>query len=207
MPLARRLAFAPLRSRWRSSALGGDGYLGAPARASERSRAPRRGLIATYTVLRNPAWFADGGLILLSAAIDVEWTLVLRIQQPFGVLLSALVPNAQLVPAVAPEAMSSAPERVKEYVADPMIFHGEPYPPNRPQIAPRSPPDRPPITLRESSDCTRTPLQNALCLAMGGGRTSFWVGQRAFDGPLCAVRCALAICALTGARARVLQAT
>ncbi|GLI60601.1 hypothetical protein VaNZ11_002774 [Volvox africanus] len=80
------------------------------------------GLLASYVVLERPDTFA--GLIMQSPAIDVEWTPVLKIQAALGNLLAAIVPRAQLVPAVRPEDMSQDPAVVKEYMEDPMIYKG-----------------------------------------------------------------------------------
>lgn len=60
------------------------------------------------------------GLLLSSAALDVEWTPVLRVQAMFGGLLSSLFPTARLVPAVRPEDMSDDVASVEAYKADPL---------------------------------------------------------------------------------------
>lgn len=56
------------------------------------------------------------GLVLSSAAVDVEWTPVLRLQAPLGGLLAAVAPRARLVPAVRPQDMSSDPATVEHYI-------------------------------------------------------------------------------------------
>ena len=76
------------------------------------------GLIATLTCLRDQSRWS--GLLLSDPAIDVEWTPVLRMQAAVGNLLSALVPKARIVPATQPEKMNKDPEKVKEYVEDPL---------------------------------------------------------------------------------------
>jgi len=78
------------------------------------------GLIATYVALRNQARFQRGGVVLTSAALDVEWTLTLKFQAQIGALLSMLTPSLEIVPAVRPEDMSKDPEMVKDYVNDPL---------------------------------------------------------------------------------------
>ena len=74
------------------------------------------GLVATLTAVAWPGPFPDApalaGLILCSAAVNIEWTPILRIQAPLGGLLAALAPRARIVPAVNPEHMSSDPELV-----------------------------------------------------------------------------------------------
>ena len=74
--------------------------------------------------LSTPKRFAKGGLVLMSAAMDVEWTPVLHVQAALGGLLSCLVPTVQLVPAVAPKDLSRDPEVVAAFVADPLVAHG-----------------------------------------------------------------------------------
>lgn len=64
------------------------------------------------------------GLILSSAAVDVEWTPLLRIQAPLGGLLAALAPRARIVPAVDPSMLSPDPACVAAYVNDPLNFVG-----------------------------------------------------------------------------------
>mmetsp|Transcript_22991 Transcript_22991/g.50466 ORF Transcript_22991/g.50466 Transcript_22991/m.50466 type:complete len:315 (-) Transcript_22991:187-1131(-) len=80
------------------------------------------GLNTVNLVLRKQDAFA--GMILQSAAIDVEWTPLLRIQAVIGDCLASLVPYAQLVPAVRPEDMSQDPKVVEEYLNDKEIAHG-----------------------------------------------------------------------------------
>ncbi|CAL5220245.1 g2225 [Coccomyxa viridis] len=81
------------------------------------------GLIATHLVLRDQDGWA--GLILCSAAIDVEWTFVLRLQAPIGGLLANLLPRAQIVPAVPLEYISNDPEVVQHFAQDPLNFVGD----------------------------------------------------------------------------------
>ena len=78
------------------------------------------GLIAVHVVLRDQSKFRNGGLILTSAALDVEWTLTLKMQAPLGALLSWLVPTWRIVPAVRPEDMSKDPLSVADYTNDPL---------------------------------------------------------------------------------------
>lgn len=76
------------------------------------------GLVACHAALRDqPKW---RGLILHSAAIDVVWTAVLRLQAAVGSLLALLIPRAPLVPAVRPEDMSVDPAAVRAYLEDPL---------------------------------------------------------------------------------------
>jgi len=69
--------------------------------------------------------FARGGLVLMSAAMDVEWTAVLHVQAALGGVLSCLLPNAQLVPAVAVADLSRDPAVVAAFEADPLVAHGQ----------------------------------------------------------------------------------
>lgn len=48
------------------------------------------------------------------AALDVEWTTILKIQAKVGNWMASLVPKARLVPAVRPEDMSADPEVVSD---------------------------------------------------------------------------------------------
>ena len=82
------------------------------------------GLIATYVVLADQAKWAKGGLVLMSAAMDVEWTFVLRVQAPMGALLAVLLPDAPLVPAVRAEDLSRNPAVVEAHKADTLVPHG-----------------------------------------------------------------------------------
>jgi len=68
---------------------------------------------------------ALAGLVLSSAAVDVEWTPILRIQAPLGGLLASLAPRARLIPAVRPEDMSADAATVAAYVGDPLNFVGK----------------------------------------------------------------------------------
>lgn len=76
------------------------------------------GLAATLTCLKDQSKWK--GLILSAPAIDVEWTPVLRVQAALGNILAALVPKARIVPAAEPKYMNRDPEKVKEYVEDPL---------------------------------------------------------------------------------------
>lgn len=82
------------------------------------------GLIASYVVLADQAKWAKGGLVLMSAAMDVEWTFVLRVQAPMGALLAVLLPDAPLVPAVRAEDLSRNPAVVEAHKADTLVPHG-----------------------------------------------------------------------------------
>jgi alpha-beta hydrolase superfamily lysophospholipase len=91
--------------------------------ADALSRNARSGLVSAYTALREPARWARGGLVLMSAAADVEWTPMLHAQAAVGAALSALLPNAALVPAVRVEDLSRDPAVVAEFKADPLVCH------------------------------------------------------------------------------------
>lgn len=64
------------------------------------------------------------GLLLSSAAIDVDWTLTLRLQAPIGGLLAALAPRARLVPGVPLDCLSPDPALIQAYAADPLNLPG-----------------------------------------------------------------------------------
>ncbi|KAK9829537.1 hypothetical protein WJX72_006371 [[Myrmecia] bisecta] len=81
------------------------------------------GLIATHTVLHDQAVWR--GLILSSAAIDLNWNWTLRVQASIGSLLAALLPRARLVPAVPPEHISPDPDYVRDFVEDPLNYPGD----------------------------------------------------------------------------------
>jgi acylglycerol lipase len=76
------------------------------------------GLVAILTCLKDQSKWK--GLILSSPAIDVEWTPILKVQAALGNILAAVVPKARIVPAVEPKFMNRDPEKVKEYVEDPL---------------------------------------------------------------------------------------
>ncbi|KAI8469469.1 MAG: Alpha/Beta hydrolase protein [Monoraphidium minutum] len=80
------------------------------------------GLVAAHAVLRHQERWA--GLVLHSAAMGVVWTPVLRAQAAVGGLLAALLPYAQLVPAVRPEDLHPDATVVEAFKSDPLIFHG-----------------------------------------------------------------------------------
>ncbi|GBF98423.1 alpha beta-hydrolase [Raphidocelis subcapitata] len=79
-------------------------------------------LVAAHAALRNQDRWA--GLVLHSAAMGVVWTMLLRAQAAVGSLLAALIPRAQLVPAVKPEDLHHDPKVVEAFKADSLIFHG-----------------------------------------------------------------------------------
>lgn len=88
------------------------------------------GLVALHAALgtlateRAPPLPRLTGLLLSSAAIDVDWTPVLRLQAPVGGLLAALVPRARLVPGVPIDCISPDPALVAAYAADPLNLPG-----------------------------------------------------------------------------------
>ncbi len=90
-----------------------------------RPAPPRSGLVAAYTALRAPARWARGGLVLMSAAMDVEWNIVLHVQAALGGALSALLPNVPLVPAVNVSDLSRDPAVVAAFNADPLVAHSK----------------------------------------------------------------------------------
>eukprot|EP00798_Chlamydomonas_sp_ICE-L_P010662 gene10662-12344_t len=76
------------------------------------------GLVACLVALeRQHMW---KGLLLHSAAVDAEWTTMLRIQASIGNVLASLVPRARIVAAVRPEDMSQDPAVVQHYLEDPL---------------------------------------------------------------------------------------
>eukprot|EP00877_Chromochloris_zofingiensis_P002614 jgi/Chrzof1/12353/Cz06g31170.t1 len=79
-------------------------------------------LVAAHAAIQKPGHWV--GLILHSAAIDVNWTPVLRAQAAVGNLLATVIPRQQIVPAVRPEDLSSDPEVLQNFLSDSLIFHG-----------------------------------------------------------------------------------
>lgn len=80
------------------------------------------GLVAALTTIREQDRYA--GLLLCSPALDVEWTPMLRFQAAIGGVLSTLVPRANIVAAVNPAHLNKDPEKVREYLEDPLCHQG-----------------------------------------------------------------------------------
>ncbi|KAL0032199.1 hypothetical protein WJX77_010371 [Trebouxia sp. C0004] len=80
------------------------------------------GLISAHVALLDQSRWS--GLVLCSAAMNIEWTLALRLQAPLGAFFATLVPRARMVPAVKPEDMSPDPNVVQDYVNDKLNFIG-----------------------------------------------------------------------------------
>ena len=69
------------------------------------------GLVAVHLLVRRQA--VCSGLVLQSAAIDVEWTPVLKFQAVIGDCIAGCCPFSKIVPAVRPEDMSEDPQLVQ----------------------------------------------------------------------------------------------
>lgn len=88
------------------------------------------GLVALHAALGTLATPAAAplppltGLLLSSAAIDVDWTLTLRLQAPIGGLMAAVLPRSRIVPGVPVDSISPDPACVAAYVADPLNLPG-----------------------------------------------------------------------------------
>ena len=80
------------------------------------------GLVAVHLLSRRQKDFA--GLVLQSAAIDVEWTPMLKCQAAIGDCIASLCPFSKIVPAVRPQDMSEDTKLVEEYLNDPDIYQG-----------------------------------------------------------------------------------
>ncbi|KAK9825317.1 hypothetical protein WJX74_008874 [Apatococcus lobatus] len=80
------------------------------------------GLVALHVALADQSLWR--GILLCSAAVDIEWTLLLRVQASVGGLLASLVPRSRIVPAVRPDDMSTDPETVRGYKEDPLNIVG-----------------------------------------------------------------------------------
>lgn len=80
-------------------------------------------LVAVYVVMHNQRQWA--GTVLLSPALDVEWTPMLRFQAAIGGLLAAIIPRKAIVDAVRPQDMSQDPAVVEDYVNDPLNTVGK----------------------------------------------------------------------------------
>lgn len=61
-------------------------------------------LVASHAAVKHQDWFH--GLLLCSPAMDVDKSILLRIQSLMGAPMEALAPWARLVPAVRVEDMS-----------------------------------------------------------------------------------------------------
>jgi len=83
------------------------------------------GLLACYVALAAPALWAQGGLVLLSAAVNVEWTLHKRVLSAFGGLFSLLAPDAAMVPAAPVHQLSRVKEVQAAFSADPLNCHAQ----------------------------------------------------------------------------------
>ncbi len=81
--------------------------------------------MSTHVVLREQTRWSRGGLVLMSAAMDVEWNAVLHVQAALGGALSALLPNAALVPAVHARDLSRDAAVVAAFEADPLVCHAQ----------------------------------------------------------------------------------
>jgi hypothetical protein len=79
--------------------------------------------VACNVALRDQARWARGGLVLMSAALDVKRTPLLRAQALAGSLLSALLPDASIVPAAPPERLSRSAESRAAHAADTLVPH------------------------------------------------------------------------------------
>ena len=79
--------------------------------------------MSCYVVLRDQARWARGGLVLMSAAVDVARTPVLRAQAAAGALLSALLPDAALVPAAPTELLTRSTAARAAHAADALLPH------------------------------------------------------------------------------------
>ena len=64
------------------------------------------------------------GLFFSSPMFGVDMDIVLKVQDFFGSVLDKVVPKAKLVDAVRAEDMSRDPKEVEQYLADPLIHHG-----------------------------------------------------------------------------------
>lgn len=111
------------------------------------------GLVSTYTVLRDQARWAKGGLVLMSPAMDVEWNFVLRVQAPMGALLAVVLPDVPLVPAVRAEDLSRNPAVVEAHKADTMVPHGN-------------------TKCRMGYECLQGFRNLQVCACLGAGRAS-----------------------------------
>ena len=69
------------------------------------------GLVAVLLLARRQKDFA--GLVLQSAAIDVEWTPLLKFQAVVGDCIATCCPFSKIVPAVRPQDMSEDPKVVQ----------------------------------------------------------------------------------------------
>ncbi|CAG9464331.1 unnamed protein product [Pedinophyceae sp. YPF-701] len=80
------------------------------------------GLLTVHMALRDPGAFSAA--VITSAAIDVEWTLPLRIMSAVGSVVAAMLPRRRFVSAVRPEDMSDEPDVLEAYLSDELNFIG-----------------------------------------------------------------------------------
>lgn len=81
--------------------------------------------LAAHLALRlADADISVAGLFFSSPMFGVDMDIVLKVQDFFGSVLDKVVPKAKLVDAVRAEDMSRDPKEVEQYLADPLIQHG-----------------------------------------------------------------------------------
>ena len=81
--------------------------------------------LAAHLALRlAEAGITVAGLFFSSPMFGVDMDIVLKVQDFFGSVLDKVVPKAKLVDAVRAEDMSRDPKEVEQYLADPLIQHG-----------------------------------------------------------------------------------
>jgi acylglycerol lipase len=77
------------------------------------------GLIASHTALAMPPGQLDG-LLLTSAAVDIEMSCTLKVQAGFGECISRVGPSLRVVAVVHPRDMSQSSIEVERYRNDPL---------------------------------------------------------------------------------------
>jgi alpha-beta hydrolase superfamily lysophospholipase len=84
------------------------------------------GLVAASFAAREKSQrrWTPAGMVLVAAALGVEWTVPKRILSCFGGCLSCLLPNCAIVPAAPYVQGSRDPEVVRQFLADPLNNDG-----------------------------------------------------------------------------------
>lgn len=78
-------------------------------------------MLTLHTVLRRPERVGKiAGCAFVAPFVDIPRPLLLRVQEAFAPILSALAPHARIVEAALPELLSKDAAAVENYVSDPL---------------------------------------------------------------------------------------
>ena len=124
----QRLAAEAAQHRWEAEAaqqrsgLVGDGG-GRPLiiTTKELTGVSFGAMLTLHTVLRRPERVGKiAGCAFVAPFVDIPRPLLLRVQEAFAPILSALAPHARIVEAALPELLSKDAAAVENYVSDPL---------------------------------------------------------------------------------------